>query len=76
MQKTANREEINSADGTASQSPLIPRRTGRKRIARISAIKVLRKEMDAEIRPFDNAVNSADAKILIPANKKFQMKIR
>ena len=60
---------ISSAKGTASHTPVIPMIIGRSTILATIKTKVLQKEIMAEIFPFESAVNSAEAKILIPANR-------
>ena len=58
----------NSASGTDSQTPVTPITNGSTRILTTMKINVLQNEMIADLFPSPNAVNIADAKILIPAN--------
>ena len=66
----------NSAAGTASQTPVIPRKYGNvtRQITRKKS--VLENEIIADTFPFDNAVKISDEMMLIPLNKKFNAKIR
>ena len=66
----------NSAAGTASQTPVIPRKYGKvtRQITRKKS--VLENEIIAETFPFDNAVKIPDEMMLIPLNKKFTAKMR
>ena len=59
-----------SAKGTAAQTPSTANQIGK--ISRLSTMKtkVLINEIMADILPLDRAVNKADAKILMPANRK------
>ena len=59
-----------SALGMASQAPISLKGMGRSRIAPTRNTKVLEKEMTADTRPFERAVNQAEAKILKPINRK------
>lgn len=59
-----------SANGTDSQIPLYPIICGKSKIDNTRKTKVLNIEINAEILPFENAVNNADAKILNPVKAK------
>lgn len=55
-----------SAIGTASQTPISSNKIGRKRIAPTMKIKVLEKEIMADVFPSEKAVNIEEAKIPNP----------
>ena len=57
-----------SANGTASQTPVIPIMAGSNSILITINIKVLQNEIIADVFPSENAVNMADPNTLIPAN--------
>lgn len=63
-----------SAKGMASQTPFTCHKADKIRIPSTVKKKVLEKEMPAEVFPSESAVNSAEAKILIPANRKEKAK--
>ena len=66
----------NSAIGTASQAPLIPRNCGRISREIVVNTRVLAKEMIADTLPFDNAVKNPEERILNPQNRKFMANSR
>jgi len=61
---------INSDAGTINQIPVELKRSGNTNAPTIKNTNVLRKEISAEIFPFENAVNIAEAKIFTPVNTK------
>ena len=61
---------IPSATGTASHTPVIPQKRGNKRMPPDSRPNVRKKERNADIFPFDRAVNMAEIKMFRPQNKK------
>ena len=65
----------NSAKGTDNHNPSIPQILGRININATMNTSVRSTDMIAEIRPLENAENIDDAKILNPANTKFQINI-
>ena len=60
----------NSATGTASQAPLIPRNCGRTSSEIVVNTRVLSEEMIADTLPFDSAVKNPEERILKPQNRK------
>lgn len=62
--------ERNSAIGTASQIPFTPIIKGSTTNPIMTKTNVRMKEIVADTFPFDKAVNSIDANILNPMNKK------
>ena len=66
----------NSATGTASQAPLIPRNCGRTSSEIVVNTRVLSKEMIADTLPFDSAVKNPEERILTPQNRKFMANSR
>ena len=59
-----------SATGTASQTPSSSQSQGRSKRLRIRNTKVRRKDRIADTTPLEKAVKRAEAKILIPVNRK------
>lgn len=68
-QTTDTSNVINSAIGTAIQTPLSFHRAGKSRTPGRIQPNVLKKEISAERFPSDKEVNSAEAKIFTPANR-------
>ncbi len=65
----------NSAIGIANHTPVTPKNPGKtKRKIKINP-NVRKKDIIAETLPFDNAVNKAEAKILLPENRNPNEKI-
>lgn len=64
-----------SAIGIASHTPFTPNNCGSVNKHNKIKKKVLRKEIKADIFPFDKAVNMADEYIFIPENRKLKAKI-
>lgn len=60
-----------SATVTDSHIPSISIKIGRSRIEAAKNPNVLKNEISAEIKPFENAVNIDEANILNPAIRKF-----
>ena len=60
--------------GTASHTPVTPKRFGNISSSTVIKPKVRRKDKIAEIFPFDNAVNAAEVKIFCPQNRKLKEK--
>lgn len=61
--------------GMASQTPSIPIRNGSTRRLVIIRPKVRTKEMTADMRPSERAVNRAEAKMVRPENRKLKAKM-
>ena len=72
---TAMKQVRDSATGTASHSPSTPKKEGRVISDPMINTNVRKNEMSADIPPFENAENSDEANTLMPANKKFHIKI-
>ena len=66
---------INSAIGTASHTPVTPKRSGSMSSNTVISPKVRRNDKIADNFPFDNAVNAAEVKIFSPQNRKLKGKI-
>lgn len=64
-----------SAKGIASQTPVILKNLGNVIKVMVIKPKVLRKEIMADILPFDSAVKKAETKILKPLKRKLKEKI-
>lgn len=65
-----------SAIGTASHTPVTPKRLGNVSNNTVINPKVRRNERKADSFPFDNAVNVAEVKIFSPQNRKLKEKIK
>lgn len=65
-----------SAIGTASHTPVTPKKLGNISNSTVSNPKVRRNDKIADSFPFDNAVNVADVKMFSPQNKKLKEKIK
>ena len=64
-----------SATGTAHQIPAAPKIIGNRIMEPARNKKVRAKDMIADAIPLDNAVNTADAKIPMPLNRKLMANI-
>ena len=73
IKKIATKKVNTSAIGTANQTPVTPRNTGRTNNPIIINPNVLKNEIVADTFPFDKAVNIEDVKIFIPENKKLYL---
>jgi hypothetical protein len=67
---------MNSAIGTASHTPITPKKLGNVSNNIIINTKVRRNDNIADNFPFDNAVNVAEVKIFSPQNRKLKGKIK
>ena len=67
---------IASAIGTASHTPVTPKRLGNISNSTVIRPKVRRNDKIADNFPFDNAVNIAEVKIFSPQNRKLKEKIK
>ena len=67
---------ISSAIGTASHTPVTPKRLGNVSSNIVISPKVRRNDKIADSFPFDNAVNVAEVKIFSPQNRKLKGKIK
>ena len=67
---------ISSAAGTASHTPVTPKRAGSISSSTVISPNVRRKDRIADSFPFDNAVNMAEVKIFSPQNRKLKGKIK
>ncbi len=65
----------NSAMGTANHTPVSFKNLGKTKRQIIINPNVLKKEIVADVFPFDSAVNKAEEKILHPENRKLNEKI-
>ena len=63
---------MNSASGMVNQIPFTPRKIGKRITPMIMRIKLLKTEISADTFPLEKAVNIAEAKILIPIDKKLK----
>ena len=67
---------ISSAIGTASHTPVTPKKLGNVSNSTVISPKVRRNDKIADSFPFDNAVNVAEVKMFSPQNKKLNGKIK
>lgn len=65
-----SRNVSSSARGMADHTPVTPQNTGRTKRKIVINPNVRRKDIAADIFPFDNAVKKAEPKILQPENRK------
>mgnify|MGYP007128679856 CR=1 FL=1 len=70
----ANINVNSSAAGTASHTPVTPMIRGNNMRKAVINPNVRKKEIRADIFPFESAVNRAEAKILHPENRKLYEK--
>lgn len=62
--------------GTASHTPVTPKRLGRVSNSTVINPNVRKNDRIADSFPFDNAVNTAEVKIFNPQNRKLNGKIK
>ena len=67
---------LSSAIGTASHTPVTPKRFGNVSNSTVISPKVRRNDKIADSFPFDNAVNMAEVKMFNPQNRKLKGKIK